>query len=216
MARVAVPAPLRHRGYRLLASGQLGSSIGDGVYAVALPWYVLARHGGPLLLAAVLAAYGGARIVTLALGGHASDRFRPWNVMMAADCGRAVAAGALAVVAAAGPARAVALVPVALVLGAGEGLFLPGSFAIVPSLLPDEALQAGNAISSAITQGAVLIGPVIGGAVVALADPSAAFAVDAATFVLSALTLAGVRRAQRAAVAPRPRPAAAMGRRRCR
>jgi len=192
-------APLRHRGFRLLVGGQLASNFGDAFYAVALPWYVLAEHGGALLLGTVLAAYGVPRTVLLAFGGHASDRWRPWTVMMTSDGVRTAAVAALAVATASGPARAVVLVPIAAVLGAGEGLFLPGSFAIVPVLLPDEELQSGNALASAVTQLATLAGPAVGGALVALAGPAPAFAVDAATFAVSALTLAGVRRAQRPA-----------------
>jgi MFS family permease len=192
-------APLRHRGFRLLVGGQLASNFGDAFYAVALPWYVLAEHGGALLLGTVLAAYGVPRTVLLAAGGQASDRWRPWMVMMTSDSVRAVAVAALAVAAASGPARPVVLVPIAAVLGAGEGLFLPGSFAIVPVLLPDEELQSGNALASAVTQLAMLAGPAVGGALVALAGPAPAFAVDAATFVVSALTLAGVRSVQRSA-----------------
>lgn len=190
-------APLRHRGFRLLAGGQLASNVGDAFYAVALPWYVLATHGGALLLAAVLAAYGVPRTALVVLGGHAADRWKPWTVMMGADTVRALAVGALAVVASLGPADASLLVPVAVVLGAGEGLFLPGSFAIVPSLLPDEDLQAGNALTSGGTQLATLVGPALGGAVVAVAGPASAFGVDAVTFFVSALTLFGVRAHQR-------------------
>ena len=51
-------APLRHRGFRLLVAGQVTSNVGDACYAVALPWYVLAGHGGTVLLGTVLAAYG--------------------------------------------------------------------------------------------------------------------------------------------------------------
>jgi MFS family permease len=194
---------LRHRGFRLLAGGQLASNFGDAFYAVALPWYVLAEHGGPLLLGTVLVAYGVPRTVLLAVGGHASDRWRPWTVMMTSDTVRALAAAALAVAAATGPASADVLVPIAVVLGAGEGLFLPGSFAIIPTLLPDEDLQAGNALSSSGTQLATLVGPAIGGAVVAFLGAAPAFAIDAGSFLLSALTLAGVRSAERrTAVAP--------------
>jgi MFS family permease len=200
-------APLRHRGFRRLVTGQLASNVGDAFYAVALPWYVLAEHGGALLLGTVLAAYGVPRTVLLAFGGHASDRWRPWTVMMTSDSVRAVAVGALAVVAASGPARAVVLIPIAAVLGAGEGLFLPGSFAVVPELLPDEELQSGNALASAATQLATLAGPAVGGVLVAALGPSPAFAVDAATFAVSALTLAGVRSAQRAAAVTETRPA---------
>jgi MFS family permease len=193
--------PLRHRGFRLLACGQVASNVGDAFYAVALPWYVLADHGGALLLGTVLAAYGVPRTVLVAVGGHASDRWRPWTVMMVADAVRAIAAAALAAVALAGPASATLLVPVAAVLGAGEGLFLPGSFAIVPSLLPDEDLQAGNALTSGGTQLATLIGPAVGGAVVAFAGPGPAFVVDAVTFVVSAMSLAAIRARQTAPAA---------------
>lgn len=192
-------APLRHRGFRLLAGGQFASNIGDAAYAVALPWYVLATHGGALLLGTVLAAYGVPRTVTLLAGGQASDRWHPWTVMMGSDVVRVLATGGLAVAAATGPARAVILVPIAVVLGAGEGMFLPGSFAIIPALLPDADLQAGNALSSAGTQLATLAGPALGGTMVALLGPAPAFGLDAASFAVSALTLAGISAAGRAA-----------------
>jgi predicted MFS family arabinose efflux permease len=185
--------PLRQRPFRLLVGGQLTSNLGDAFYAVALPWYVLSAHGGPLLLGTVLAAYGIARTMLLAVGGQASDRWRPWIVMMGADAVRAVAVGALAVAALAGPPNADILVPISVVIGAGEGMFLPGSFAIVPALLPDAELEAGNAITTGGTQLATLIGPGVGGAVVALAGATPAFAIDAASFAISTLTLWGIR-----------------------
>lgn len=186
-------APLRHPEFRLFTAGQLTSNVGDAFYGIALPWYVLAHQGGPLLLGVVLAAYGIPRTVLLAVGGHASDRWRPWTVMMAADAVRAVAVAAMAIMAVAGPANPYLLVPAAAVLGAGAGIFVPGSFAIVPSLLPDEDLQAGNALTFGGTQLAALIGPAAAGAVVALVGPGAAFSVDAASFAVSTLTLAGIR-----------------------
>jgi len=191
-------APLRHRGFRLLAGGQFASNIGDLFYAVALPWYVLENHRGALLLGTVLAAYGIPRTVMVAFGGPLSDRFRPWTVMMLCDAVRAVAVAALAIIAATHPASSALLVPVAVVLGAAAGAFIPGSFAIVPSLVPDEDLQAGNALTFGGTQLATLIGPAVGGAAVALVGAGAAFGVDAASFVISAVTLFGVRAAQQA------------------
>ena len=199
-------APLRHRGFRRLAAGQFASNIGDACYAIALPWYVLATHGGALLLGTVLAAYGIPRTVALIFGGHASDRWQPWTVMMTSDAVRVVAVAAMAAAAAAGPARAAILIPIAVVLGAGEGFFLPGSYSIIPTLLPDADLQAGNALSAAGSQLAMLSGPALGGALVAILGPAPALGLDAATFAISALTLAGVRSAQR-----RPAPAAPAG-----
>lgn len=187
--------PLRNRSFRFLVAGQLASNFGDAFYAVALPWYVLADHGGPLLLAGVLSAYGIPRTVAMAVGGHASDRWRPWTVMMVADWVRAFAVVVLALAALSGPARASLLIPIAAVIGAGEGLFLPGSFSIIPLLLSEADLQSGNAVASSGTQLATLVGPAIGGGLVAWAGPAPAFAVDAASFVVSAASLAGVKTA---------------------
>jgi MFS family permease len=195
MPRLAAPralAPLRQRGFRLLTIGQVTSNVGDACYAVALPWYVLAAHGGVLLLGTVLAAYGVPRTALIAVGGYASDRWRPQTVMLATDVVRALALAALAVTAATGPARAVVLVPLAVVIGAGEGLFLPGSFSIIPTLLSGDDLQAGNALASSGTQLATLAGPVVGGALMLLAGPSLAFGLDAVTFAVSAVTLAAL------------------------
>ena len=148
MTRPRALAPLRHRDYRLLVAGQVTSNAGDACYAVALPWFVLAGHGGTVLLGTVLAAYGIPRTALIMAGGWASDRWRPHTVMLVTDAVRIVAMAVLAVMAAAGPARAALLIPVAVVLGAGEGLFLPASFSVIPSLLPGADLQAGNALAS--------------------------------------------------------------------
>ncbi len=195
-------APLRHRAFRLLIGGQLASNLGDAFYAVALPWYVLAGHGGALRLGEVLAAYGIARTIALAIGGHLSDRLRPWTAMIGADATRALALGGLAAVAATGPARFELLIPIAVVVGAGEGIFLPASFAIVPALVPDDDLQAGNALTSGGTQLAMLVGPALGGAVVALLGSAPAFAFDAGSFLVSTLTLLAIRLAPRTNVEP--------------
>jgi hypothetical protein len=80
---------------------------------------------------------------------------------------------------------------VAALIGAGEGLFLPASFALMPSLLDEERLAAGNAISTAAVQAGSLLGPALGGTLVAVTHASTwAFAIDAASFAVSALTLA--------------------------
>jgi len=194
-------APLRHMSFRLLVAGQLVSNFGDAIYSVALPWYVLAHHRGTLLLGTVLAAYGVPRTALLVVGGHASDRYRPWTVMLGANVARGVAVAAFAVTAATGLARGSVLIIIAVVLGAGEGLFIPASSAIVPVLLPRDELQAGNALSFGTTQLSQLAGPALGGVLVAVIGSASGFAIDAATFVVSALTLIGIRRD-----APRPVP----------
>lgn len=167
--------------------------MGDACYAVALPWYVLAVHGGTALLGTLLVAYGIPRTGLIAIGGWASDRWEPRTVMLASDLARCLGVAALAAVAASGPARIALLIPIAVVLGAGEGLFLPASYSVLPSLVPSGDMQAANGLATSGTQLATLAGPAIGGALVALASPSLAFALDAVSFAISAATLARLR-----------------------
>lgn len=187
-------APLRHRSFRLLLAGELISNVGDGIFLVALPWYVLAYHSGALFLGTVLAAYGAPRTALLVVGGHASDRYRPWTVMLGANCARVIAVAALTAATAAGRADEPALIVIAIVLGACEGMFIPASEVIVPALVSRDELQAGNALISGTTQLSQLAGPALGGLLVASLGPAQGFAIDATTFVVSALTLVGISR----------------------
>src|SRR5260370_32475047 len=113
--------------------------------------------------------------------------------MLFADAARCVLTVLFAVCAAARVTSLAALGPVAALLGAGAALFMPASYAILPSLLTPRKLQAGNAVYNAAVQGGTLLGPAIGGAVVAVAGPAQAFAIDAASYAVSAASLALIR-----------------------
>ncbi|HEY6501663.1 MAG TPA: MFS transporter [Streptosporangiaceae bacterium] len=203
--------PLANRSFRFLAAGQFTSATGDSCYAVALPWLTLTEHGNAVLLGMVLACYGVPRTALIPVGGQLSDRVGARTLMLVADATRCVLVGVLAVVALRHQATLLALGPVAALTGASEGLFIPPSYALVPSLLPPAQLQAGNAIVSAAAEGGSLIGPALGGPLVAVAGPACAFAADAASFAVSAATLAlipgreaGRRAERRPAAGSRP------------
>jgi predicted MFS family arabinose efflux permease len=202
-ARAALRAgPLNIRGFRMLAAGQLASTAGDYCYAVALPWLVLSgpgRQSRPALLGIVLACYGIPRTVLIPVGGILADKLGPRRLMLGADAGRCVVVALLAFFAAGGWSSIEALGPAAALIGAGEGLFVPASFAIMPTLVEPAQLQAANALSSAMVQAGSLAGPVLGGVLVAFGGSTPALAVDAASFAVSAITLALI---------PAPGPAA--------
>jgi predicted MFS family arabinose efflux permease len=185
--------PLAIRNFRLLSLGQSTSTIGDYCYAVALPWLILSGHGGTVMLGAVLACYGIPRTLLIPVGGVLADRLSPRTLMLVADASRFVLMGLLAVLATR-PADALkVIVPIALLLGACEGMFLPASLSIMPTLLPPGQLATGNALASATIQIGSLAGPVLGGLLVAPAGSAPAFAVDAVSFGISAVALAFIR-----------------------
>lgn len=190
MAAALRSGPLAVRSFRLLTGGQFTSTIGDYCYAVALPWLVLSTHGSSVLLGTVLACYGVPRMVLIPVGGVLADKVGARTVMLTADAARCVLVAVLAALAARHAASLAALGPIAAGIGAGEGLFIPASFTIMPSLLGEEQLAAGNAISTAAVQAGSLVGPALGGVLVGATGSSTwAFSIDAATFAVSALTL---------------------------
>lgn len=185
--------PFKVRNFSLLFGGQTISTIGDALYAVALPWLILSNGGSPQELSIVLTAYGIPRVGSVLLGGWLSDRLRPRQLMLIADTVRAILVGILAVLAFWGHANVWEWSAVAAFLGTFQGLFLPSASAILPELISDEDLQAGNALSFASTQAATLVGSAAAGVVVAALSSGAAMAIDAVTFVVSAVSLAMMR-----------------------
>jgi len=186
-------APLGVRNFRLLFVGQMISSLGDMFYAVALPWLMLSSGHTPQELGIVLAAYGVPRVATLLVGGILSDKLGPRRVMLLADVMRALLIGILAVLVADGFTNVWQLCAVAIPLGAFTGLFLPAYYAMLPEVLSDDQLQAGNALNSSSIQLAILVGSAGAGIVVSRLQPATALIVDALTFVVSAGTLAVMR-----------------------
>lgn len=186
-------APLRVQNFRLLFGGQMISTLGDMFYAVALPWLMLSSGHTAQELGIVLASYGVPRVATLLLGGVLSDRLRPRPIMLLADIARALLVGILVVLVIGGYTNVWQLALIAAPLGAATGLFLPAYYAMLPEVLPNEQLQAGNALNSSSIQLAIFVGSALGGVVVSRLQPATALTVDALTFVVSAATLAAMR-----------------------
>ena len=191
--------PLKGRNFQLLFGGQTISVIGDALYVVALPWLILTTGGNAQELGIVLAAYGIPRAVSMLAGGCLSDRLRPRRVMLIEDTVRLLLVGLLAVIALGEHPTLWQLCAIAVPLGAFGGAFLPASQAILPETLSQDDLQAGNGLMMASRQGANLLGSAVAGVVVAALTAAAALAIDAGTFLVSALSLALMRSTRRGA-----------------
>jgi predicted MFS family arabinose efflux permease len=184
--------PLRNRNYALLFTGQLSSLIGDQLYVVALPFLVLG-HAGVRELGLVLMCFGIARIATVPIGGVLADRMDKTKLMLLTDAGRALCVVAVAGLAFGPELSMLTVMALTAVLGGLEGLFLPPSYAILPDILSDDELPAGNALNTALESAAAFVGPALAGLVVAVFTPGVALAIDAVTFVVSAATLLAIR-----------------------
>jgi MFS family permease len=181
--------PLSLPAFRLLTIGQFSSNVGDYCYAVALPWLVLSNHGDAASLGVVLACYGIPRAALTIPGGSLADRFGSRTMILAADALRCLLTALFAVFAASHVSSIAVLGPAAAVLGAAAGTFMPASAALMPSLVDDAQLTPANAIFASAVQVGTILGPILGGVLVATSGPAPAFAADAGSYLVSALSL---------------------------
>jgi MFS family permease len=180
----------RSRDFRLLFTGRCVSLLGDGVFLVALAWQAYTLSGAPTALALLGIAMSVPLIGLLLLGGVVSDRYDRRRVMLLADLVRALLLVLLGALAASGVLRLWQMMLIVAVYGGAQAFFDPASEAIVPELLPAAQLGRANALDQLVRPLALrLAGPALGGLLVGVLGPGAAFLADAATFLASAATL---------------------------
>src|SRR5262245_41309160 len=185
-------------------AGQTASMLGDGVQGVALAWLTLALTGSPLTLGSVLLAGAVPRAAVVLVGGAVSDRLSPRALLFASNVARALVAAALAGLAASGWVQLWQLYAGSFAFGLGDAFFLPAVGAVVPQLVEaDRDLPAANALLGVSEQGAMLVGPALGGVAMAAIGPGGAFGINALSFLLAAAGVlpAPVRRNVRAGAA---------------
>jgi MFS family permease len=196
----ATPAALRHRDFALLWSGQSVSLIGDGVYTVALALETLRIDNHPFALSLVLAARLLPTVLLLVVGGVIVDRIPRRFAMLASDVTRGVVVAVIAILVALGSLQIWELAVLSVLFGAADALFYPASTAVTPEILPAELLVQGSALNhTSQTVAQNLVGPALGGLIVAALGYEWGFAIDALSFAVSATCVIAMR--------SRPRPA---------
>src|SRR5207247_600366 len=78
-------------------------------------------------------------------------------------------------------------------LGLAEGFYLPASTGLIPATISPGRLQQANALLGLSRNATRIVGPAIGGAIVAAGSPGSALLIDAASFALGALLLVPLR-----------------------
>jgi len=185
VGRANLFAPLRHRDFRILWTGMTISLIGDGIFLIAIAWESYSLWNAPAALSIVGIGMTIPTIAFLLIGGVVSDRRDRRLVMAWADGLRAVAVAVLATLVLMGALHFWELVVLVAFYGVGTAFFMPAFEAIVPDLIPKPELPAANALDQFVRPIALrLVGPVAGGALVAL-SAGLAFTVDAASFAVS-------------------------------
>jgi MFS family permease len=185
---------LRERRFRLLWLGQATSTLGDGLVPVALAFAVIQTlDGSPTDLGIVLAAWTLPLVVFVLAGGVWADRLPRQMVMLVADLIRCVVQATMAFLLLSGRAELWELVVLVAIYGTAQAFFQPAATGLVPATISSERLQQANALLGISRSFAFVVGPAVAGVVAATTNPGSVFVVDAATFAVSATSLAFLR-----------------------
>jgi MFS family permease len=186
--------PFGHRDFALLWAGLTVSLLGDGIYFVALAWQVYELSNDPTALSLVGVAWTIPHVACLLLGGAASDRFERRRVMIVSSLGSALAIGAITVLVFADRLELWQLWGLVALHGASFAFFVPASTAIVPQIVRSDLLVEANSLRQFVRPLTLrLLGPAIGGVLIAAFGTGTAFLVDALSFAVAAVTIAFLR-----------------------
>lgn len=193
-SRIGILRPLRIKDFALLWSGMTISLIGDGIYLVAVAFQVYALSDSPGALSLVFFAWTAPMVLVFLVAGVMTDRVdRRW-MMIGADVIRGVSLGILGVMSIAGDLTLGWMYVLVAIYGVGDALFMPAFTAIVPDIVPDDLLLEANSLDSFVRPLTMrMVGPAVGGLLVATLGPGQAIVVDAVSFGASALCIALIR-----------------------
>jgi hypothetical protein len=206
---------LRHRDFRYLWLAQSSSMIGDCIVIVALALFVIELTGNATDLGLVLAASSLPLVAFLLIGGVWADRLPRHRVMVVTDLVRFTLHALLAALIFSGAVRIWELIAIEALFGTAEAFFRPAANGLLPQTVPEAEIQQAQGLSALSNNIGEFAGPALATALVLGLGAGWAFALDAATFLLSAALLSRVRPRRReivpsvlAEAAPRPAPLA--------
>jgi len=180
--------------FRWLWAGQTASVLGTAVSGLAIPTIAIVGFGATPLAVGVLSTVQFAAFPLLGLvAGVWVDRWSRRTTMLVADIVRALALASIPVAWSAHVLGFAQLVAVAACVGAASVFFDVAYVSLVPSVVESERLERANARLEFTNSAAQIAGNGLAGALISLVGAPLAVVVDAASYIVSVLTLAALR-----------------------
>lgn len=180
-------------GFLRLWSARTISDLGFQVTDLALPLTaILVLRASPIEVGLLAAARGLPFVVFGLAAGVLIDRARPLALMVGSDLGRALVLGSIPIAFAFGQLRMTQLYLVAFIAGAMSVVFGVAESAAIHGIVERRRLIEANSKMAVSSSAALAAGPALGGALIGVLSAPAAIAVDAVSYLVSAILLARI------------------------
>jgi len=182
-------SPLRIAAYRNLWLALLAANIGTWMQTVGAQWLLVTHSHAETLVAAVQTASMLPILLFALPAGVFADAFDRRHLLISVQGFLAGVGVLMTVLTATGHMKPPLLLTLTFALGTGQALTLPAWAAVIPQLVPRDQIRSASALGAISVNVARAIGPAVAGVLVAEAGVSVVFGINAATFVLFAVTL---------------------------
>src|SRR3984893_13787584 len=134
----------------------------------------------------------------MVVGGALADRLSARLTMLGSMGLRTAVVAPMAALVLTGRVQMLEVYAIAAVFGIVDAFYMPARSSILPKVVADHELEPGNAVLNVTAQSSVILGPVLGGVIVAAFGSGWAFAADAACFAIGFLFIVWLPSAARA------------------
>lgn len=184
-------SPLRaSRDFRWLFASGLITYIGSMITYVALPFQIKELTGSYIAVGLIAAVELVPMIVFGLYGGALADFVDRKRMVWLTEAGRMLLAGGLLLNALADQPRVWLIYVISALFAAVDALQRPSLQALIPRIVSHDQLPAASALSSVRWQIGAILGPAVGGIIIATGGVQTAYAIDVATFLISLALLA--------------------------
>lgn len=200
---------LRHRNYRLFYAGQGTSLVGTWMQAVAQAWLVLELTDEPLALGLVAAAQFVPVLVLGLIGGIVADSLPKRRTLVVLQAAMMLLAVTLFALTATDVIEVWMILILAFLLGTLNAFEMPVRQAFAVELVGRADMPSAIGLSAAMFNASRIVGPAIGGLVIAAAGVETAFLLNAVSFGAVLVAYALMRAADLYPIARLERPGSA-------
>ncbi len=182
--RPSIGRALSSRNYRLFFSGQTVSLVGTWITRIATSWLVYRLTGSAFLLGLVGFCGQIPTLIITPFSGVLIDRWNRHTVLVVTQVLSMLQSLALAILAFAGIITVTEILILQLVQGCINAFDTPARQAFVVELVADRSLLSNAiALNSTMVNASRIIGPSLGGILIALAGEGWCFMIDAVSYI---------------------------------
>lgn len=188
-SKFRIYAVLSNHDFFLIWLGEIFSRIGDGFYFIALVWLIMEMTGSGIAIGVIMATYTAGGLIFGLIGGALADRWNRKRLMILSGILSALFASLIPVFHGGRILNLPLLAGLVFLLSAVTQLFEPALDSSIPNIVHESQLMTANALDRSTRELGQILGPALGGVLIAIIGITNVFYIDAASFLIISATI---------------------------